>query len=280
MKSVLNLICYIHKFSANFYQLLAICFELFLFRTVFNLENLLPRAAHLSASFSHCVQAHTSETFSHLETMQKCGKTTRRCGLILPFRTSFARPSGHSPDSQGCLPPPTTVRQSIVRELYLTAPAKSEPSAAVPFRRCQAEHNVFTSSVGCCRSAIAGCSWAQPLHHRRYFFPVASWAQSPPSESTWSCTAFALSHRTEPQPEAAAADNTIAEQALCRCSSFPGEQRCSILLPWCCLQPVILTVSSLLVPNQSSAVPPSTIQPWRRYCPAKKRFQVLYLSIV
>jgi hypothetical protein len=158
MKSVPNLISYIHKVSGNFSQLLAICFELFSFRSVFNLENPLPHGAHLSASFSHCVHAHMSEPFSDLETMHRCGKTTRRCGLILPFRTSFARPSGHSPDCQGCSPPPTTVRQSIVRELYLTAAAKPEPSAAVPFRRCQAEHNVFASPVGCCRSAIAGCS--------------------------------------------------------------------------------------------------------------------------
>jgi hypothetical protein len=64
-------------------------------------------------------------------------------------------------------------------------------------------------------------------------------------------------HRLPSAAEAAAADNTIAEQALCRCSSLPGEQRCPILPPWCCLPPVILTVSSLLVPNQSSAVPPS-----------------------
>jgi hypothetical protein len=70
--------------------------------------------------------------------------------------------------------------------------------------------------------------------------------------------------RTEPQPEAAAADKTIVEQALCRCSSLPGEQRCPILLPWFWLRSVILTISSLLVPNQSSVVPPSAVQPWHR----------------
>jgi hypothetical protein len=149
MKSVPNLVSYIHKFSGNFSQLLAIYFELFSFRSVFNLENPLPRGAHMSASFTHCVLAHTSEPFSHPETMQRCGKTTRRCGLILPFRTSFARPSGHSPDCHGC----------------------PEPSATVPFQRCQAEHIVFASPVGSCCSAIAGCSWARPLHHRRYFLP-------------------------------------------------------------------------------------------------------------
>jgi hypothetical protein len=73
-------------------------------------------------------------------------------------------------------------------------------------------------------------------------------ATSMPADSPSMC-------RTEPQPEAAAADNTIAEQALCRCSSLLGERRCPILLPWCGLPPVILTISSLLVPNQSSAVP-------------------------
>jgi hypothetical protein len=39
MKTVPNWISYLLEFSGNFSQLLANCFELFLFRSVFNSEN-------------------------------------------------------------------------------------------------------------------------------------------------------------------------------------------------------------------------------------------------
>jgi hypothetical protein len=38
MKSVPNLISYLHEFFQNFYQFLTICFELFSFGVIFNLE--------------------------------------------------------------------------------------------------------------------------------------------------------------------------------------------------------------------------------------------------
>jgi hypothetical protein len=52
MKSVPNLISYRHKFLCNFPQLLAICFELFLFRIVFNSEIIYRRVPPVSLSLS------------------------------------------------------------------------------------------------------------------------------------------------------------------------------------------------------------------------------------
>jgi hypothetical protein len=124
IKSVPNWISYLHQFSQIF-----LTFHLFFLheKTDFGfiiLENPLTRGGgHLSASFSHCAWARMSETFSHLETMRRRSRTTRRCSLILAIRTSFTGPSDHSSDCHCCSPPPVTVRQSIVRELCLTAAA-------------------------------------------------------------------------------------------------------------------------------------------------------------
>jgi hypothetical protein len=49
MKSVPNLISYLHEFFQNFSQSLAICFELFLFKVIFNLE-ITDERAHLSVA--------------------------------------------------------------------------------------------------------------------------------------------------------------------------------------------------------------------------------------
>jgi hypothetical protein len=64
--------------------------------------------------------------------------------------------------SQSQVPTPVERRPSCTSSRELTA---------VPFRRCQAVHNVFTSPVGCCHSDIAECSRARLLHHWQYFLP-------------------------------------------------------------------------------------------------------------
>jgi hypothetical protein len=55
MKSVPNLISYLHEFSWNFSQLLAICFELFSFGTIFNSKNHCCGVPLVSLSLSLCV---------------------------------------------------------------------------------------------------------------------------------------------------------------------------------------------------------------------------------
>jgi hypothetical protein len=191
MKSVPNLISYMHKFSWNCSQLLAICFELFSFGSVFNLENLLPWGPPVGLIFSLCAGPHVR--------------------TLLP-------PGDHA-----------EVRQNHVA-LWPYPPVQDV--FRLPERPLPRLPWLLTSSHHC---AMKHCPWALP--HCR-------------------CIAGAKCRCAFP---------TVPSRA--QRLRLPGEQRCPILLPWCCLGPVILTVSSWLVLNQSSAVSPSAVQPWRPYCP-------------
>jgi hypothetical protein len=120
-------------------------------------------------------------TFSQLETMRGHSRTTRRRGLILPVKMLFVSPSDHSPDcmaarllpalcdgalsvSSTSLPLHSRSQEPTPAE-WRSSCTRSRELASVPSRRCEAEHNVFASLVGCCRNAIVGCDQARPLHH-------------------------------------------------------------------------------------------------------------------
>jgi hypothetical protein len=88
MKSVPNLISYLHEFSWNFSQLLAICFELFSFGRIFNSKNhcrgvppvslsLSPHRARLSACRFHA--AATRPCPRHEGTGRQHRGLSRRC---------------------------------------------------------------------------------------------------------------------------------------------------------------------------------------------------------
>jgi hypothetical protein len=127
MKSVPNLISYLHEFSWNFSQFLAICFELFSSRGNFYFEKLLTRGTHLSEAVSRARPACQRA----VSTWLPCARTHR--AIKAPAdHASWPRRRPDSLTAASPRAPPTAVVRS---HAPLSAPDRACPSAPHHHRR-------------------------------------------------------------------------------------------------------------------------------------------------
>jgi hypothetical protein len=144
MKSVPNLISYLQEFSWNFSQLLAICFELFSFGSIFNSKNhcrgvppvslsLSPRRARLSACRFRV--AITRPCPRHEGAGRQCRGLSRRCP--------------DSPIAASPLASPIAVSDATVAPLLIArVRARHAAFAFAAFAPVSvSQHRVFTSSL-------------------------------------------------------------------------------------------------------------------------------------
>jgi hypothetical protein len=127
MKSVPNLISYLHEFSWNFSQFLAICFELFSSRGNFYFEKSLTRGTHLSEAVSLAGPACQCAISRWLP-------CTRAHRAIKAPADHASRPRRRldSPTAASPRAPPTAVIRS---HAPLSAPDRACPSAPHHHRR-------------------------------------------------------------------------------------------------------------------------------------------------
>jgi hypothetical protein len=161
MKSVQNLIVYLHKFFWNFFQFLAICFELLSFGVIFNSENADERAPPvrrrpwLKAAVGTARRRRPGRLTDHA-----VAQTAAPAASPLARRRRFAVPA---PVSRRSSPSPMRRRRAHVGSPSSAVRRTGWPSWAAPAPCTRA---VPLMSAG--RAAHALCIWAE-----RGFDPVA-----------------------------------------------------------------------------------------------------------